>query len=199
MWGKAERRKARGGRAEGGWAARPRREEAEGGGTEVELLEGGDGAAAGKLRGGGGTAGLWGCGGAATGRDGRRRWDGRGEGLWRGGADFFQRRGLNYPRKIRRMGVKNIEKLESEFRQFLVKTQKIANEIFEVLGKFSRSQSKFGIAWTKFKVVSGLRPRPPAHPKKKTGFCTRLKSRTDIGKKRGSTVAYTRFLGYARL
>ena len=98
------------------------------------------------------------------------------------------------------MEVKNIEKLGSEFRQFLVKTQKIANEIFEVLSKFSRSQSKFGIAWTKSKVVSGLRPRPPVEPpKKKTGFCARLKSRTDIGRKRGSTVAYTRFLGYARL
>lgn len=121
-----------------------------GGGTEVELREGGDGAAAGKLRGGGGTAG-------------------------RGGEDFFQCRGLNYPRKTRRMEVKNIEKLGSEFRQFLVKTQKIANEIFEVLGKFSRSQSKFGIAWTKFKVVSGLRPRPPAHPKKRRVFAPALK------------------------
>ena len=73
------------------------------------------------------------------------------------------------------MEVKNIEKLGSEFRQFLAKTEKIANEIFEVLGKFSRSQSKFGIAWTKFKVVSGLRPRPPVEPKKKTGFCAVLK------------------------
>ena len=73
------------------------------------------------------------------------------------------------------MEVKNIEKLGSEFRQFLVKTQKIANEIFEVLSKFSRSQSKFGIAWTKFKVVSGLRPRPPAHPKKRRVFAPALK------------------------
>lgn len=144
------------GTAEGaGWQSGGRlggKAAAEGGGTEVELREGGDGAAAGKLRGGGGTAGWWGC-----------------------GADFFQCRGLNYPRKTRRMEVKNIEKLGSEFRQFLVKTQKIANEIFEVLGKFSRSQSKFGIAWTKFKVVSGLRPRPPAHPKKRRVFAPALK------------------------
>lgn len=219
----------------GGAVARLRREETEGGGTEVELREGGDGAAAGKLRGGGGTtwrgrwrevaerreaerqgcgavAGLWrggaagwqsggrlddkaetggggteverreGDDGAVAGklRDGRARRDGRavGRGVARrggGGEDFFQRRGLNYPRKTRRMEVKNIEKLGSEFRQFLVKTQKIANEIFEVLGKFSRSQSKFGIAWTKSKVVSGLRPRPPAHPKKRRVSAPALK------------------------
>lgn len=96
------------------------------------------------------------------------------------------------------MEVKNIEKLGSEFRQFLAKTEKIANEIFEVLGKFSRSQPKFGIAWTKFKVVSGLRPRPPVHPKKRRVFAPALKV-TAIGRKRGSAVAYTRFLGYARL
>lgn len=126
----------------------------------AELLDGGVNRAAEAQRQGGGLSRS--CG-TAEGCEARLRR----EEVEGGGADFFQCRGLNYPRKIRRMGVKNIEKLESEFRQFLVKTQKIANEIFEVLGKFSRSQSKFGIAWTKFKVVSGLRPRPPVEPPKK--------------------------------